>query len=155
MRRFGLHISITIRRVLYLSAIAVVALMCATVGVLSAPGDLDATFGVAIQADGKFVVSGNAYSGANIDFALARLLPAADTIIVNSNADVANGSDGFCTLREAIGAANSNTASGAAAGECAAGSSSESDTINFSVTGTITLLTALPDLSTSLSIIGP
>ena len=109
---------------------------------------------VAIQADGKIVASGNAYNGANIDFALARL-SGATTIIVNSTADVANGSDGLCTLREAIQAANSNTASGAAAGECAAGNSSESDTINFSVTGTITLLTALPDLLSSMSLNGP
>ena len=44
---------------------------------------------------------------------------AATTITVNSLSDVANGSDGLCTLREAITAANSDTASGAAAGECA------------------------------------
>src|SRR5215471_16669020 len=52
-----------------------------------------------------------------------KISPAAATIIVNSTADVANATDGLCTLREAIAAANNNVASGAVAGECAAGSS--------------------------------
>jgi CSLREA domain-containing protein len=57
------------------------------------------------------------------------LTPEGNTIIVNSLSDVANGTDGLCTLREAITAANNDTASGATAGECAAGSSSGSDAI--------------------------
>jgi CSLREA domain-containing protein len=77
------------------------------------------------------------------------------TMTVNSTADVANGSDGLCTLREAITAANTNAASGATAGECPAGSSSGSDTINFSVTGTINLTAALPTIASSMSINGP
>ncbi|HBB95755.1 MAG TPA: hypothetical protein DC054_10225, partial [Blastocatellia bacterium] len=81
--------------------------------------------------------------------------PDANTIVVNSTADVANGSDGLCTLREAITAANNNAASGAAAGECAAGSSSGADTINIAVTGTINLTSALPNITTSLNITGP
>ena len=81
--------------------------------------------------------------------------PEATTIVVNSLSDVADGSDGLCTLREAITAANSNAVSGAAAGECAAGSSSGSDAINFSVTGTIDLTTALPDVASDLTITGP
>src|SRR5687768_14695524 len=129
--------------------IAVGALVCGTVGVLSAPRHRGITFNGTNQA------SGNAYNGANIDFAVARLQPAAGSMVVNSTADVVNGSDGLCTLREAIQSANSNTASGAAAGECEAGNASDPDTINFSVTGTITLLTTLPDLSTSMSINGP
>jgi CSLREA domain-containing protein len=75
-----------------------------------------------------------------------RVTPAS-TITVNSTSDVADGTDGLCTLREAITAANSNIASGAAAGECAAGSGSGSDTINFSVTGTIS--SDFPPLITS------
>lgn len=60
------------------------------------------------------------------------LAHAASTIVVNSTADsIAN--DGVCTLREAIIAANTDTASGAAAGECIAGSGA--DTINFAITG--------------------
>jgi CSLREA domain-containing protein len=52
---------------------------------------------------------------------LAGVVPAtAATITVNSTADV-RANDGICTLREAIIAANTNTASGVAAGECAAG----------------------------------
>jgi CSLREA domain-containing protein len=80
---------------------------------------------------------------------------AASTITVNSTADVAFVNDGLCTLREAIAAANNNTASGAVAGECAAGSSSGADTISFSVTGTINLTGALPNISSSMSINGP
>lgn len=85
----------------------------------------------------------------------AAITPAASTITVNSLADAANGTDGLCTLREAITAANTNTASGAVAGECAAGSSSGSDTINFSVTGTINLTGALPDIVSNMTINGP
>src|SRR5216683_3054349 len=55
-------------------------------------------------------------------------VPAGNTITVNSVGDIANSTDGLCTLREAITAANTNTASGATAGECAAGDSSGSDT---------------------------
>jgi CSLREA domain-containing protein len=64
------------------------------------------------------------------------LLPSfasAATITVNSVADT-TANDGACTLREAIIAANMNTASGAAAGECAAGAAG-SDTINFAIPG--------------------
>jgi len=49
----------------------------------------------------------------------------AAAISVSSAADVLNGSDGVCTLREAIIAANTNTASGPAAGECPAGSGAD------------------------------
>ena len=51
------------------------------------------------------------------------------TITVNSTADVL-ADDGECTLREAITAANSDTASGLSSGECAAGSGD--DTIMLS-----------------------
>ncbi len=66
---------------------------------------------------------------------IAALAPVAlaATITVNSTADTA-ANDGLCTLREAITAANNDAASGAAAGECAAGSGA--DTIAFNVTGT-------------------
>ena len=57
-----------------------------------------------------------------------------NTINVNSLADVA-ANDGVCTLHEAITAANTNTASGAAAGECAAGSVTGRDSIEILVDG--------------------
>ena len=79
----------------------------------------------------------------------------AATITVNSLSDAANGTDGLCTLREAITAANSNTASGAVAGECAAGSNSGADLISFTVTGSIDLLGVLPDISSDMTITGP
>jgi CSLREA domain-containing protein len=80
--------------------------------------------------------------------------PQATTIVVNSTTDVANAGDGLCTLREAITAANSDAASGAVAGECAAGSGT--DTIDLSgQTGTINLTGALPDIISSLNITGP
>jgi CSLREA domain-containing protein len=67
--------------------------------------------------------------------AVAGLAPMAlaATITVNSTADT-QGNDGKCTLREAILAAQNNAASGAAAGECLAGSGA--DTIAFNVSGT-------------------
>lgn len=55
---------------------------------------------------------------------------AATTITVNSTADDQD-NDGECTLREAIIASNTDTASGAAAGECLAGSGT--DTIEFNI----------------------
>src|SRR5438876_369801 len=58
--------------------------------------------------------------------------------------------DGVCTLREAITAANTN----APAGDCPAGTSG-ADMISFSVTGTITLTSQLPDIRESLMISGP
>lgn len=81
--------------------------------------------------------------------------PEAVNIIVNSLSDAVNNSDGLCTLREAITAANNNAASGAVAGECVAGSSSGSDSITFSVTGIINLNTALPTLVSNMTITGP
>lgn len=86
------------------------------------------------------------------------LRPAApDTIItVNSTLDAANATDGVCTLREAITAANTNTASGASAGECIAGSSSGSDTVDLAaLSGTITLTSVLPNISSNATITGP
>ena len=81
---------------------------------------------------------------------------AATTITVNSLSDASNASDGLCTLREAITAANNNAASGAVAGECAAGSSSGSDVIDLTnVNGTINLTGALPNISSSMTITGP
>jgi CSLREA domain-containing protein len=77
----------------------------------------------------------------------------AATITVNSLADGTDGTDGECTLREAITAANTDTASGAAAGECSAGSGD--DVIDMGVTGTVNLTGALPDLSSNLKIEGP
>jgi CSLREA domain-containing protein len=77
---------------------------------------------------------------------------AGTTITVNSTSDAA-ANDGLCTLREAITSANVNADSGAASGECAAGTGD--DTITFSVTGTINLTGALPDINSNLTIGGP
>ncbi len=67
-------------------------------------------------------------------FTNLKVLPAkaAGTIVVNSTADDQD-NDGDCTLREAIIAANTDLASGGAAGECAAGSGA--DTIEFAIAG--------------------
>ncbi|MDX6534840.1 MAG: hypothetical protein QOF68_2584, partial [Gaiellales bacterium] len=72
-------------------------------------------------------------------------------INVTSSADT-TADDGVCTLREAITAANTDTASGALTGECAGGSGA--DTITFSFAGTITLSGLLPAITTDLSISG-
>jgi len=86
----------------------------------------------------------------------ATALLAGNTITVNSTLDVADGADGLCTLREAIVAANTDTVSGATAGECGAGSSSDSDTISLTgLTGTITLGSALPNITSEMLIDGP
>jgi CSLREA domain-containing protein len=84
---------------------------------------------------------------------LALASPAqAATITVNSTNDTA-ADDGACTLREAITAANTNSASGATVGECAAGGGD--DVINVGVEGTVNLDGALPDLSSNMEIEGP
>ena len=91
--------------------------------------------------------------------AVLLLVPAAAraaTITVNSTADTA-ANDGVCTLREAITAANTNTASGAAAGECAAGAAGL-DTIAFAIPGagvqTITAVLGFPAITEPLFING-
>ena len=65
----------------------------------------------------------------------------ASSLTVNSLADAIS-VDGLCTLREAIQNANQNTATHI---DCAAGSGA--DTITFSLSGTITLGSALPTIS--------
>src|SRR5262245_34912092 len=63
-------------------------------------------------------------------------LAAAATITVNSTSDAAVNNDGLCTLREAITAANLNTASGAVAGECVKGDAFPTvDRIEFNIPG--------------------
>lgn len=82
--------------------------------------------------------------------------PAGSTITVNNTSDVANSNDGLCTLREAITAANSNIASGMTAGECVAGSATDPDTISLAgVTGVITITSALPTITSDMTISGP
>jgi len=79
--------------------------------------------------------------------------PAA-TIMVNSTADSAIAGDGNCTLREAVTNANNNNDS--SSGDCATGSGV--DTIEFDPSvngGTITLTSALPEISDDLTINGP
>ncbi|HVQ36190.1 MAG TPA: CSLREA domain-containing protein, partial [Pyrinomonadaceae bacterium] len=69
-------------------------------------------------------------------------------ITVNTTVDE-NNTGANCSLREAIVAANTD----AAFGGCTAGSGS--DVITFTVNGTITLTSALADLSSSMEINGP
>ena len=91
----------------------------------------------------------------------APLSAIASTITVNTYSDTV-GNNGRCSLREAITAANTNTASGSMPGECVAGTTAL-DTIVFNVFGefcmisgcAISLLTPLPDISSDMSIVGP
>src|SRR5919107_3792133 len=84
-------------------------------------------------------------AGLTMSVVLARPAQAA-TLTVNSLADT-TANDGQCTLREAITSANTDTASGAAAGECAAGSGDH--TIDLTgVTGTINLTGGFPAIAT-------
>lgn len=72
-------------------------------------------------------------------------------LIVNSLADNA-ANDGACTLREAITAANTDTKSGAAAGECSP--LTGANTILFTVSGTIQLGSALPAATSKFTVNG-
>ncbi|MBI1299675.1 CSLREA domain-containing protein, partial [bacterium] len=79
------------------------------------------------------------------------------SIVVNTTNDVV-ANDGFCSLREAITAANTDTSSGATSGECAAGSNASVDVISFSIPGagpyTISLTSALPTIANPVTIDG-
>ncbi len=79
---------------------------------------------------------------------MAPLAPLA-VISVDTTDDEDDTNPANCSLREAIVAANSDTAFGG----CIAGSGD--DIINFTVTGTIILTSALPTLSTSMRLEGP
>ena len=89
-------------------------------------------------------------------FATFSRVNAAATITVNSTADN-QANDGSCTLREAIIASNTDTASGAAVGECAAGSGA-GDLIEFDISGsglkTIHITSGLPSISRTVTIDG-
>ncbi len=88
--------------------------------------------------------------------ALALASPAhAATITVNSTADV-EADDGQCTLREAITAANTDTASGSEPGECAAGSGGDEITFDLAPgEDTITLGGTQLWITSNLKILGP
>ena len=73
----------------------------------------------------------------------APVIVSAATIIVNDLNDNTTSGNTFCTLREAINNANSD--SDTTTGDCAPGSGA--DTINFSVSGTITLASTLPSIT--------
>jgi len=74
-----------------------------------------------------------------LHYPMAAVYPATTTIItVNSFFDVIDSGDNFCTLREAIIAANTNQRSGLGSSECDAGSVSGMDTIIIP-SGTYTL----------------
>jgi CSLREA domain-containing protein len=62
-------------------------------------------------------VAANITTPSDPSFESQPFTPTGSTIVVNTTADVDNNSDGLCTLREAIGAANTDVASGATAGE--------------------------------------
>ncbi|HEY3334872.1 MAG TPA: CSLREA domain-containing protein [Candidatus Limnocylindrales bacterium] len=84
---------------------------------------------------------------------VAPVAAAGATIVVNSVGDPAPGNDGLCTLREAILAANSNTKSGTAAGECVAGIGTDSIAFGFT-SRTVTIGSQLPDIASSLTLNG-
>jgi len=79
--------------------------------------------------------------------------PLLASITVNTTDDVVDGNDGRCSFREALFAANFDSASGAAGGECTAGNGD--DTISITATGTINLSSVLPAISSNLTIVGP
>jgi CSLREA domain-containing protein len=80
------------------------------------------------------------------------------TTVVTSGDDTENGTDGLCTLREAITGTNGNATSGSVVGECAAGNGNSPDSIGFALSGsgvrTITLTSPLPPMTQGTSIDG-
>jgi len=90
-----------------------------------------------------------------LNIALIHSALAQTTITVDTAADVV-ANDGQCSLREAITAANTNSTSGAAAGECPAGSGADTIAFTIGATGpqTITLSSALPNISEAVTIDG-
>ena len=77
--------------------------------------------------------------------------PALTGITVNTLSDESTSSDGLCSLREAINNANS-PGTDTTGGDCGVGSGM--DIITFSVSGTITLVSQLPDITNTLTIDG-
>jgi hypothetical protein len=78
----------------------------------------------------------------------SKLRASSNIITVNNVTDPAGTSgNGFCTLREAINNSNSPGVD-TTGGDCAAGTGN--DIINFSVSGTITLNSALPPIANSV-----
>src|ERR1700733_15258318 len=75
---------------------------------------------------------------------------AAGPIVVKTTTVDSTNSDGLCSLRKAID--NANAASDTTGGDCAAGTGN--DTINFSVSGTLTLGSTLPAIQNILTIDG-
>ena len=80
--------------------------------------------------------------------------PSSAQIVVTSTVDVV-GDDGACTLREAIVAANTDSASGASAGECAAGSGADEVRIATPPGATIVLTADLPTVTQTWALVGP
>jgi CSLREA domain-containing protein len=78
----------------------------------------------------------------------------AAVIMVNSAIDVVDDSDGFCTLREAILAANSGSSSGAAPGECPAGTGTDTIIVPGGIYTLNPALGQLPPVTQELTIIG-
>ncbi|NNE12188.1 MAG: CSLREA domain-containing protein, partial [Ilumatobacter sp.] len=101
------------------------------------------------------IAAGFAVSAIPIAVAIDSTPAGAVSITVTTTFDTA-GDDGQCSLREAITAANTNSPSGAAPGECPAGSSTATDTITLAQNTTydVAPTTNLPDISDDLVIDG-
>ena len=111
------------------------------------PGD---RIGHAIALDGTTLVIGAPGDNGSSEFPNSGAVYSTDvpvTITVDTLSDTV-AIDGFCSLREAINAANSDTSTG----DCAAGSGA--DTIDFVVTGTIVLGSRLPIITSDVTIDG-
>ena len=86
---------------------------------------------------------------------------AQSVIAVNTTSMAVNPNDGLCSLVEAITAANTDTTSGGAVGECAAGAGADSINLGTSQTYTLTAVNngvqgpnGLPDITTNITING-
>jgi len=103
-----------------------------------------------LRRAGAFVLAGGLVAG--LAAAPAAVL-AGSTIVVTTSVNEA-ADDGVCSLREAITAANTDTASGATSGECLAGDGT--DAIRFEIAGAIVLTSGneLPAITEAVTIDG-
>lgn len=109
--------------------------------------------GLAIAPNGKIVMAADVIiNGDDHDFGVAQLLT---SITVNTPNDVVSANDGVCSLREAIEAANTDTASGTVAGECSPGSGPDTIDFDSGLSGVITVDQGRVVASESVKIAGP
>jgi CSLREA domain-containing protein len=109
-----------------------------------APLPIPRAYAVGGVMDGVLYVASGTDQVGNHTAATEAFTPAPNIITVNTISDSSGSGDGLCSLREAINNANS-PGTDTTGSDCAMGTGT--DTINFSVSGTITLGSTLPAIA--------